>query len=75
MLKMTPSIPILFLIFDLIDLISSVDNDTLLISTIVFDILLIFAPSLLVFIVWFILRMAIYYRGLLRRINTINMPS
>ena len=69
MLKMTPSIPILFLMFDLMDLISSVDNDTLLISTIVFDILLIFTPSSLAFIVWFILRMAIYCRGIIRKLN------
>ena len=75
MLKMTPSIPILFLIFDLIDLISSVNNDTLLISTILFDILLIFLPSSLAFIVWFILRMAIYCRGFMMRFQSINMPS
>ncbi len=75
MLKMTLSIPIFFLIFDLMDLISSVDNDTLLISTIVFDILLIFAPTSLAFIVWFILQMALHFRGLFRRFNKINMTS
>jgi hypothetical protein len=72
---MTPSIPIFFLIFDLMDLISSVDNDTLLISTIVFDILLIFAPTSSAFIVWFILQMALHCRGFIRKFNKINMIS
>ncbi len=75
MLKMTLSIPIFFLIFDLMDLISSVDNDTLLISTIVFDILLIFAPTSSAFIVWFILQMTLHCRGFIRRMNKINMTS
>jgi hypothetical protein len=72
---MTPIIPILFLIFDLIKLISSVDNDTLLISTIVFDVLLALKPNSLSFIIWFILRMTIYCRGFIRRFQSINMPS
>lgn len=75
MLKMTPTIPIFFLIFDLMELISSVDNDTLLISTIVFDILLIFAPTSLAFIVWFILQMVLHCRGFIRKFNKINMTS
>jgi hypothetical protein len=57
------------------NIISSVDNDTLLISAIVFDILLIFAPSSLACIVWFIIQMALHCRGLIRRFNKINMPS
>jgi hypothetical protein len=72
---MVSSIPILFLLFDLIDLISIVENDTLLISTIVFDILLIFAPSSLAFIVWFMLRIILYSRGLIIKFNKINMTS
>jgi hypothetical protein len=72
---MTPIIPFIFLVFDFIELISSVNNDTLLISAIVFDILLVITPRTLIFIIWFILRMAIYCRGFIMRFKSINMPS
>ena len=72
---MISSIPILFLVFDLIELISSVENDTLLISNIIFDILLALTPSSINFIIWLILRIILYCRGLFRRFDTINMIS
>ncbi len=72
---MVSSIPILFLIFDLIDLISSVENDRLLISNIISDLLLIFAPNTINFIIWFILRITRYIDDLFRRFDKINMTS
>lgn len=50
-----------FLLVDSIELINSVNN-TLLISVIIFDILMIFAPSFIVIILWIILRCALYIR-------------
>ncbi len=72
---MVSSIPILFLVFDLFDLISSVENDTLLISNIICDLLLVLVPNSINFIIWFILRIILYCRGLFRRFDTINMIS
>jgi hypothetical protein len=67
--KMTPNFIYFFLLFDLIDLISSVKNDTLLISIIIFDLLVIFAPSALNVIIWIVLRSI---RGFITLINKLS---
>lgn len=67
--KMTPNFIYFFLLFDLIDLISSVKNDTLLISIIIFDLLVIFAPSALNIIIWIVLRSI---RGFVTLINKLS---